>query len=79
MSCLFSKATFTIHISIDVSWQYWLNERWRFIFLITVTKLKMYLKVVFFTYEWKISENYMQLPFYASVLYLFIAVNCIKC
>lgn len=79
MVIFFEMPKFTIHISIDVSGQKWLNERWCFIFLITVTILKMYLKVVFFTYKWKISENYTQLPLYASVLHLSIAVNCIKC
>lgn len=71
MVIFFEMPKFTIHISIDVSGQKWLNERWCFIFLITVTILKMYLKVVFFTYEWKISENYTQLPLYVSVAFVY--------
>lgn len=71
MVIFFEMPKFTIHISIDVSGQKWLNERWCFIFLITVTILKMYLKVDFFTYEWKISENYTQLPLYVSVAFVY--------
>lgn len=79
MVIFFEMLKFTIHISIDVSGQKWLNERWCFIFNYCNNTEDVFKGSVFFTYEWKISENYTQLPLYARVLHLFIAVNCIKC